>query len=144
MGGEVVVVLNETLLQRVLRYSHLFASTSITDNQQLVPQPLSLPLPLPLPAHLTMSAALDTKGSGAPAPDASSTADQKNVAASITSAEGTRTPSDGASQLILDKPVKTWRSYIWDTLDKSPAERKFLFKLDAILLTMASLGYFIK
>ena len=35
---------------------------------------------------------------------------------------------------------KNWRSYIWDTLDKSPEERKFLFKLDAALLTFASLG----
>lgn len=41
-------------------------------------------------------------------------------------------------------PPKTWKSYIWDTLDKSPQERKFLFKLDAIILTFASLGYFIK
>ncbi|KAK3692003.1 major facilitator superfamily domain-containing protein [Podospora appendiculata] len=38
----------------------------------------------------------------------------------------------------------TWRSYLWDTLDKSPEERRFLFKLDAVLLTFASLGYFIK
>ncbi|KAM5342153.1 hypothetical protein ACJ41O_015184 [Fusarium nematophilum] len=43
-----------------------------------------------------------------------------------------------------DLPPKTWKSYIWDTLDKSPQERKFLFKLDAIILTFASLGYFIK
>ncbi|KAH6695775.1 pantothenate transporter liz1 [Plectosphaerella plurivora] len=91
-----------------------------------------------------MSAAIDSK---APLPSGADTppvADTKNVAASVTSADGTHTPSDSASQLILEKPVKTWRSYIWDTLDKSPAERKFLFKLDAILLTMASLGYFIK
>jgi hypothetical protein len=31
-------------------------------------------------------------------------------------------------------------SYIWDTLDKDPEERKFLFKLDAAILTFASLG----
>lgn len=38
-----------------------------------------------------------------------------------------------------------WRArYIWDTLDKDPKERWFLFKLDAVLLTLASLGYFIK
>lgn len=41
-------------------------------------------------------------------------------------------------------PKRTWRSYLWDTFDKSPEERKFLFKLDGILLTFASLGYFIK
>lgn len=39
----------------------------------------------------------------------------------------------------------TWRArYLWDTLDKDPAERWFLFKLDAVLLTLASAGYFIK
>lgn len=41
-------------------------------------------------------------------------------------------------------PIKTWRSYVWDTFDKSPEERRFLFKLDAVILTFASLGYFIK
>ena len=39
---------------------------------------------------------------------------------------------------------RTWRSYVWDTLDKSPEERRFLFKLDAIVLTMACLGSLIK
>ncbi|KAH7161872.1 major facilitator superfamily domain-containing protein [Dactylonectria macrodidyma] len=43
------------------------------------------------------------------------------------------------------KPLKrTWKSYIWDTFDKSPEERAFLFKLDTALMTLASLGYFIK
>ncbi|KAM3523112.1 hypothetical protein NHJ13051_005292 [Beauveria bassiana] len=37
-----------------------------------------------------------------------------------------------------------WKAYLWDTLDKSPEERRFLFKLDAAILTVASLGYFIK
>ncbi len=42
---------------------------------------------------------------------------------------------------VVQQKVKTkWTSYIWDTLDKSPQERKFLFKLDADLLTFASLG----
>jgi ACS family pantothenate transporter-like MFS transporter len=35
---------------------------------------------------------------------------------------------------------KRWVSYLWDTLDKSKEERKFLFKLDAALLTYACLG----
>lgn len=35
------------------------------------------------------------------------------------------------------------KSYRWDTVDKSPEERKFLFKLDAALTTVASLGYVI-
>lgn len=45
---------------------------------------------------------------------------------------------------VKETPKRGWRSYIWDTFDKSPEERKFLFKLDAALLTFASLGYFIK
>ncbi|KAI3321766.1 MFS general substrate transporter [Xylariaceae sp. AK1471] len=48
------------------------------------------------------------------------------------------------SSVIAAKPKRTWRSYIWDTFDKSPEERRFLFKLDAVILTLASLGYFIK
>lgn len=39
---------------------------------------------------------------------------------------------------------KTWRSYIWDTLDKPKEERRFLLKLDSVILTFACLGYFIK
>ncbi|KAK0494216.1 MFS general substrate transporter [Armillaria luteobubalina] len=35
-------------------------------------------------------------------------------------------------------------SYIWDTLDKPPEERKFLTKLDACLLSYATLSYFSK
>ncbi|KAK0709171.1 major facilitator superfamily domain-containing protein [Lasiosphaeria miniovina] len=51
--------------------------------------------------------------------------------------------------LGADKPPSSssdnaWKSYFWNTLDKSPEERRFLFKLDAALLTFTSLGYFIK
>lgn len=49
-----------------------------------------------------------------------------------------------ASISVHSNPKTSWKSYIWDTFDKSPEERKFLFKLDAILMTLASLGYFIK
>lgn len=45
-----------------------------------------------------------------------------------------------AEEVIPEKPKRKWQSYIWDTFDKSPEERKFLFKLDAALLTFASLG----
>ncbi|KAI8958628.1 MFS general substrate transporter [Daldinia sp. FL1419] len=45
---------------------------------------------------------------------------------------------------VVEKPKQTWRSYFWDTFDKSPEERRFLFKLDAVILSFASLGYFIK
>ncbi|KAL3420553.1 MFS transporter liz1 [Phlyctema vagabunda] len=45
---------------------------------------------------------------------------------------------------VKETPQRKWTSYLWDTFDKSPQERRFLFKLDFALLTMASLGYFIK
>ena len=45
---------------------------------------------------------------------------------------------------IRAKPQNKWKSYIWDTFDKSPEERRLLFKLDAAVLTFATLGYFIK
>ncbi|KAL4937216.1 hypothetical protein BDV06DRAFT_232720 [Aspergillus oleicola] len=41
-------------------------------------------------------------------------------------------------------PKRRWVSYIWDTFDKSPEERRLLTKLDAAILTFASFGYFIK
>lgn len=49
-----------------------------------------------------------------------------------------------ADELIQKQVKRRWQSYIWDSLDKSPQERKFLFKLDAAILTFAALGYFIK
>jgi ACS family pantothenate transporter-like MFS transporter len=35
---------------------------------------------------------------------------------------------------------KDWRRYIWDSFDKSPEERHFIFKLDFALLTFGCLG----
>ncbi|OSX57572.1 hypothetical protein POSPLADRAFT_1185553 [Postia placenta MAD-698-R-SB12] len=46
---------------------------------------------------------------------------------------------------MADKPKKrALKTYIWDTWDKPPEERRFLFKLDACLLTYAALSYFSK
>lgn len=45
-----------------------------------------------------------------------------------------------AVEVIDAEPRRKWQSYIWDSLDKSPEERHFLFKLDAAVLTFASLG----
>ncbi|KAK3937976.1 major facilitator superfamily domain-containing protein [Diplogelasinospora grovesii] len=53
-------------------------------------------------------------------------------------------PERRIAGLVQETPKSTWKSHLWDTLDKSPEERRFLFKLDAALLTFASLGYFIK
>ncbi|KAL3462835.1 major facilitator superfamily domain-containing protein [Aspergillus heterothallicus] len=46
--------------------------------------------------------------------------------------------------VLQETPKRRWVSYIWDTFDKSPEERRLLTKLDAAILTFASLGYFIK
>lgn len=40
----------------------------------------------------------------------------------------------------LDERPHKWYYYLWDTLDKPVEERWFMFKLDAALLTFASLG----
>lgn len=48
------------------------------------------------------------------------------------------------ADVVQEQPKRRWQSYIWDSLDKSPEERRFLFKLDSAVLTFACLGYFIK
>lgn len=42
------------------------------------------------------------------------------------------------------KTRTTWKSYLWDTWDRPPAERRLLHKVDAVVLTFASVGYFLK
>lgn len=79
----------------------------------------------------------DSKGGQSPVVRSSSSLSEA-AAAARTSAEAR------AADIIQGKPKSTWRSYFWDTLDKPAEERRFLFKLDAALLTFASLGYFIK
>ncbi|KAL4756084.1 uncharacterized protein BDW70DRAFT_154465 [Aspergillus foveolatus] len=39
-------------------------------------------------------------------------------------------------------PKQLWARFIWDMFDKSPEERRLLSKLDAALLTFASLATF--
>lgn len=46
--------------------------------------------------------------------------------------------SHASSSEELNKPVTSWKGYIWDTFDAPKAERKLLFKLDAVILTFAS------
>ena len=38
------------------------------------------------------------------------------------------------------KPIKTWKGHIWDTFDLPKGQRKLLFKVDAIVLTFASVS----
>lgn len=61
-----------------------------------------------------------------------------------TTDDKTRDAQVQAEEVVATEVKTTWRSYIWDSLDKSPEERRFLFKLDSAVLTFASLGYLIK
>ncbi|WVQ72199.1 hypothetical protein IAR50_001745 [Cryptococcus sp. DSM 104548] len=52
---------------------------------------------------------------------------------------------DVESREVVEQPPKsTWKGKVWDTFDRPPLERKLLFKVDAIILTFASIGYFLK
>ncbi|KAH6972289.1 major facilitator superfamily domain-containing protein [Ilyonectria sp. MPI-CAGE-AT-0026] len=48
-----------------------------------------------------------------------------------------------SEEKIVAKP-QTWKSYVWDTWELPAEERRLLFKVDAFVLTFASLGYFLK
>lgn len=70
--------------------------------------------------------------------------DLRGPSNSLKSSRHEYTSDTQTTELVREQPKRSWRSYVWDTLDKSPQERRFLFKLDAVILTLASLGYFIK
>ncbi|KAE8151429.1 major facilitator superfamily domain-containing protein [Aspergillus avenaceus] len=42
------------------------------------------------------------------------------------------------------QPITSWKGYIWDTWELPPDQRWLLFKVDAFVLTFASIGYFLK
>lgn len=48
--------------------------------------------------------------------------------------------SDSPDLVVREPEKRKWVSYIWDTFDKSPEERRLVFKLDSAILTFASLG----
>jgi ACS family pantothenate transporter-like MFS transporter len=48
-------------------------------------------------------------------------------------------PSESQDELVV-KPIKTWKGQIWDTFDLPKDQRWLLFKLDAFVLTFASVG----
>jgi len=45
-------------------------------------------------------------------------------------------------QHVAVVPKRSWRSAIWDTFDKSPEERRLVFKLDCALLGLGCLGQY--
>lgn len=52
--------------------------------------------------------------------------------------------SQTSRETVVVKPLKTWKGYLWDTWELPPDQRWLLFKVDAFVLTFASLGYFLK
>lgn len=52
--------------------------------------------------------------------------------------------ADGLPEDRAAQPIKSWKGYIWDTWELPQDERRLLFKVDAFILTFASLGYFLK
>ena len=42
--------------------------------------------------------------------------------------------STNTTPVVQETPKRTWRSYLWDTWDKPPEERRLLFKLDLALM----------
>lgn len=75
-----------------------------------------------------------------PSLTADNMADEKSVPVHDNRATDSASESGLGDSVIKEKPRKRWVSYLWDTFDKSPEERRFLFKLDAAVLTFASLG----
>jgi ACS family pantothenate transporter-like MFS transporter len=51
---------------------------------------------------------------------------------------------DDSRQTVVVQPVKTWKGYLWDTWELPPDQRWLLFKVDAFVLTFASIGYCLK
>ncbi|KAL1874328.1 hypothetical protein Daus18300_003692 [Diaporthe australafricana] len=51
---------------------------------------------------------------------------------------------DGSQESLEVKSKSSWKGYLWDTWTLPQEERRLLFKLDAFVLTFASIGYFLK
>lgn len=61
----------------------------------------------------------------------------------VHSLDVTATP-DRPHEVIVTKAVTSWKGYIWDTWELPKEQRWLLFKVDAFVLTFASIGYFLK
>ena len=48
--------------------------------------------------------------------------------------------SNGSREQLVVKPIKTWKGYVWDTWELPKDQRWLLFKLDAFVLTFASVS----
>lgn len=74
--------------------------------------------------------------------------DEERDLGSPTTADLSASSSDGAGDESPAEKKQTVRqrirSIVWDTLDRSPEERRFIAKIDFFILTWASLTYFSK
>lgn len=68
--------------------------------------------------------------------------DKRNTAV-VTSTPSSRGVSD--DELIKRKSLRhRLRAMVWDSLDRSPDERRFIAKIDFFILTWAGFSYFSK
>jgi hypothetical protein len=47
---------------------------------------------------------------------------------------------NGSQEQLVVKPITTWKGYLWDTWELPKDQRWLLFKLDAFVLTFASVS----
>lgn len=69
---------------------------------------------------------------------------QQVTAGSVHSIDDAENQRNNAQRNDVVNPVRSWKSYVWDTWDLPPDQRWLLFKVDAFVLTFASVGYFLK
>jgi len=63
---------------------------------------------------------------------------EQRVVSSTVDVEAGSSASTDSSQEHIVKPISTWKGYIWDTWELPKEERWLLFKVDAFVLTFAS------
>ena len=67
-------------------------------------------------------------------------ADEKSIMIVDNHVTNSASESGRADSIIKEVPQNRWISYIWDALDKFPEERRFLFKLDAVILNWVNIN----
>lgn len=67
---------------------------------------------------------------------------EQKVKAPFVDVESGSSASTNSSKQHVEKPTSTWKGYIWDTWDLPKEERWLLFKVDAFVLTFASVRSF--
>lgn len=56
-------------------------------------------------------------------------------------ADNTEAAINDSQETLVVKPLKSWKGYLWDTWELPPDQRWLLFKLDAFVLTFASVSF---